>query len=220
MSLAFHTMSEKPPTATVLLLVRHGVTATTGTTLYGRSPGVHLSSEGTAQAEAVATRLAELGGITSVVASPLERTQETAQPIASALGLEITTDAQWIEADFGEWTNRTLKDLAALPEWSAVQNRPSTFRFPNGESFMEMQGRAVAAVDELVRLHRGERIVVVSHADVIKATVAHFVGTHLDQFQRIVISPCSITPIQFGDHAPVVLAINSTASGLPNLAPS
>jgi probable phosphoglycerate mutase len=125
-----------------------------------------------------------------------------------------------IECDFGDWTGRKLADLMKLPEWRQVQSAPSTFRFPNGESFTEMQARICGALDRLVARHRGERIVVVSHADPIKAAVAQASGVHLDLFQRIVISPCSITPLLLGVGAPVVLAVNSTGDDLSALAPS
>ena len=107
-----------------------------------------------------------------------------------------------------------------LPEWRAVQRYPSGFRFPGGESFSEMQTRITDAVARLGHRHPGAAVVFVSHADPIKAAVAHALGTHIDLFQRIVISPCSITAIAYGELSPTVLTVNSTSSGLDGLKPS
>lgn len=209
------------PRPTLLLLVRHGRTPTTGTTLPGRAPGLHLAPEGIAQAEAVAARIAPLGRrVSAVVASPLERTRETAKPIAAALGTKVRIDRGLLECDFGEWTGRKLADLAKKPEWTTVQRWPSGFRFPGGESFTEMQSRMVDAADRLVAEHRGSTVVAVSHADPIKALVAHALGTHLDQFQRIVVSPCSVTAILFTGGGPTVLTVNSIGDDLTALAVS
>ena len=129
-------------------------------------------------------------------------------------------DKGLLECDFGEWTGAELKALMKLPEWTAVQRYPSGFRFPGGESFTEMQVRMVSAIDRLRAAHHGAVVVAVSHADPIKAAVAHAMGTHLDLFQRIVISTCSVTAIAYGDSGPVVLTVNSTGSSLGELRPS
>jgi probable phosphoglycerate mutase len=149
---------------------------------------------------------------TAVYASPLERTKETAAPIASALGLKVKVHRGLLECDFGDWTGAELKSLFKRPEWATVQRYPSGFRFPNGESFTGMQARIVDAAAALVAAHPGEAIVAVSHADPIKAAVAAALGTHLDLFQRIVVSPCSVTAISYGPGGPSVLAVNSTGS--------
>jgi len=208
-----------PPTGTLVLLVRHGETPTTGRLLPGRARGLHLSDTGRAQAEAVAERLAVLPTIDAIYASPLERTRETAKPIGVVRQLPVTIDRGLLEADIGEWTGLELKEVAKLPEWKAVHSYPSGFRFPGGESFPEMQQRMVATVDRLRSAHRGGAIVLVSHADPIKAAVAHALGTHLDLFQRIVISPCSVTAITYGDTGPTVLSVNSVGD-LSSVKPS
>ena len=212
--------SAKTPRSTLLLLVRHGQTPTTGTTLPGRAPGLHLADKGVAQAQAVADRIAALGSVDAVYASPLERTRETAAPIAKAAGLRVRRAKGLLECDFGAWTGRSLKDLAKLPEWQTVQRYPSGFRFPDGESFSEMQGRMVSTLARLAQDHRGETIVAVSHADPIKAALAHALGTHLDLFQRIVVSPCSVSAILYTATGPIVLAVNSTDDDLGSLVPS
>ncbi len=203
-----------------MLLVRHGQTATTGTILPGRAAGLHLAETGHAQAARAAERLAELKQIDAVYASPLERARETAAPIGKARGLKVQIDKGLLECDFGDWTGQELKTLMKLPEWSQVQRYPSGFRFPNGESFSEMQLRMVGALERLRAKHPGGVVVAVSHADTIKAAVAHALGTHLDLFQRIVISTCSITAIAYGDGGPTVLTVNSTGGSLTELRPS
>ncbi len=207
---------------TLVLLVRHGKTPTTGKVLPGRAKGLHLAPEGVQQAERAADRIAALGKgkVAAVYASPMERTQETAAPIAKALGLRVRTAKGLIEADFGKWTGRKLSELNKLPEWKTVQRYPSGFRFPGGESFLEMQTRMVDAISQLVAKHPGETIVATSHADTIKAAAAQALGTHLDHFQRIVIGQCSITAILYTDSGPVVLAVNSTGDDLSTLVPS
>ncbi len=211
----------KPTPGTLVVFVRHGQTPTTGSTLPGRASGLHLADKGNEQANAVAERLAPFKGkVAAVYASPLERTRETAQPIAKQLGLRVRTSKGLLECDFGEWTGAELKALMKLPEWKQVQRYPSGFRFPGGESFVDMQARIVDEVTRLVAEHRGKVVVAVSHADPIKAAVAHAVGTHLDLFQRIVVSPCSVTAIVYGNDSPVVLCVNSTGRDLTTLAPS
>ena len=205
------------PAPTLVLLVRHGQTPTTGSTLPGRARGLHLAEAGLAQAEAAAGRIAQLSKVAAVYASPLERTRETAKPIARDRGLKVQINRGLLECDFGDWTGKKLDALRKLPEWTTVQRYPSGFRFPDGESFAEMQTRMVGAIDGLVANHPGETIVAVSHADPIKAAVAQALGTHLDLFQRIVISPCSISAILYSSSGPAVLAVNSTGDDLSKL---
>ena len=203
-----------------MLLVRHGQTPTTGKVLPGRAPGLHLADEGRAQADIAAERIGALKRVDAIYSSPLERAKETAAPIAKARGLRTQVDRGLFECDFGEWTGAELKKLMKLPEWGTVQRAPSTFRFPGGESFTEMQTRIVTTLDKLRLAHPGGTIVCVSHADTIKAAVAHALGTHIDLFQRIVISPASVTAIAWGPGGPVVLAVNSTGRPLTDLQPS
>lgn len=203
--------------STLILLVRHGQTPTTGTVLPGRAPGLHLSERGRAQAEAVAERLAGLP-VQAIYSSPLERARQTAEPAAARTGLEVREEAGLLECDFGDWTGASLAGLAALPEWQTVQHNPSAFRFPNGEGFSGMQARMVGTIENLRAAHPGAVVVCFSHADPIKAAVAHAVGTHLDLFQRIMISPASVSAISYADgQAPAVLTVNSTSEPLSGL---
>ena len=209
------TRSRKP---TTVLLVRHGRTPTTGTTLPGRAPGLHLSDVGRDQARVAAERIGASAKVAAVYASPLERTRETAAPIARACGRKVQIRRGLLECDFGDWTGKRLDKLSKLPEWTTVQRSPSTFRFPDGESFLEMQNRMVETIAELVADHPGDTIVCVSHADPIKAAIAHAAGTHLDLFQRIVVSPCSISAVHHTAGGPVLLTVNSTGDDLSALA--
>ena len=203
-----------------ILLVRHGTTATTGSILPGRAPGLHLAERGILQAQGVAGRIAELTKKpVALYVSPLERARETAAPIAKILHLRAHAERGLLECDFGTWTGKKLATLAKKPEWRTVQQSPSTFRFPEGESFVEMQLRIWSTLEKLAKLHLGKTIVVVSHADPIKAAVTFAQGVPLDLFQRTVISTCSVSAISMGRHSPVVLCVNSTGS-LKDLAPS
>lgn len=198
-----------------MLLVRHGATPTTGKALPGRAPGLHLSDRGREQAEAVATRIAALRNgdrarVTAVYASPLERTLETAEAIAGALGHAVQTEEGLLELDIGEWTGLDLKSARKRAEWATIHRYPSGFRFPGGESFVDMQSRVIATLTRLRGAHPGETVVAVSHADPIRAVVAHAMGTHLDLFHRVLISPCSLTAIALGNDGPIVLTVNST----------
>ncbi|MGI9053532.1 MAG: MSMEG_4193 family putative phosphomutase [Ilumatobacteraceae bacterium] len=210
----------KPPALTTIFLVRHGQTATTGKVLPGRARGLHLAEAGVQQARRAAERIAELKRIDGVYTSPLERARETAAPIGAATGHTPKVDRGLLECDFGEWTGASLRRLSRKREWATVQRAPSTFRFPGGESFTEMQVRIVTALERLRDAHPGGTIVCVSHADPIKAAVAHALGTHLDLFQRIVIGTCSISSIAWSTGGPVVLAVNSTGRPLNELVPS
>lgn len=204
-----------PPTprptdrSTIVLLVRHGQTPITGKRLPGRLPGLGLADAGRRQAEAAAQRIAALPKVHAVYASPLERARETAAPIAKALGLAVQIERGLIEIDPGEWTRKSLARLRRKPEWKVVQRRPSAFRFPGGESFVEVQARAVSTVESLVARHRGETIVAVSHGDPIRLTVANALGVPLDLFQRISIATGSITAVAFRPEGITVLTVNS-----------
>jgi len=192
-----------PDAASVVLLVRHGLTPTTGIKLPGRAPGLHLSDEGRRQAEAAA-----------VYCSPITRARETAQPIGRAVKRALRIERDLADLDIGEWTGMSLKQAARRPEWETVQRNPSSFRFPGGESFPEMQTRMTSALGRIVARHPGQIVVAVSHADPIKAAVAQALGTPLDLFQRIMIAPTSITAVAYRRGGPAVLTVNSLAGDI------
>lgn len=197
---------------TTVLLVRHATTAATGKRLGGWTPGVHLDDNGVAQAEATAARIAAADmDVRAVYASPLERTQDTAKIIARALSLRVRTRRGLGEVDYGTWTDRPLSQLRRRKDWSVIQQTPSRFTFPAGESIRGAQLRVVDQVEALADQHRKDVIVAVSHADIIKAAVAHFLGMPLDTFQRIVVSPASITVLSLPrGGTPVLLGLNET----------
>lgn len=193
--------------ATLILLIRHGTTPTTGQVLPGRAPGLHLSEKGGRQAQEVAQRLAGLP-LDAVYTSPMERARETAGPTdprPRVLG-------DLIECDFGEWTGRRLSELATLPEWRQVQREPSQFRFPGGESFMEMQERMLRGIRGAAAAHPGGVVALFSHADPIKAAVAEFLGLALDDFQRIRIDTASVSVLEFAAEERVVVHNSRTGS--------
>ena len=195
---------------TTFVLVRHGTTTTTGQVLPGRAPGLHLTEAGLAQAEGAAGAIAALRPRPrALYVSPLERARETAAPIAAALGLRASVERGLNECDFGGWTGKRLATLARRAEWRRVQQAPSTFRFPDGESFAEMQLRVWSTLERLAARHRGQSVVCVSHADPIKAAVTFALGVPLDLFQRTVISPASISVVTLGAGAPAVLCVNA-----------
>lgn len=196
-----------------LVLVRHATTAATGKRLGGWTPGVHLDDNGRAQAEAVAQRLAS-APLEAIYASPLERTQETAKAIARPHGLRVRTRRGIGEVDYGAWTDKPLGQLRRRKMWTTIQSTPSRVTFPDGESIRGMQVRAVDVTEQLAADHAEETIALVSHADVIKAIVAHHLAMPLDAFQRLVVSPASITTLALPQTgAPVLLSFNDT--GVP-----
>ena len=197
--------------ATTLVLLRHATTAATGTRLGGWKPGVHLDAGGRAQAEAAARRLARLP-VTAVYSSPLERTRETAAVVARTHGLRVRVDRDLGEVEYGDWTDRPLSRLRRLSAWRVVQRTPSRMAFPGGGTIRGAQARAVDATERLAAAHPGGTLVLVSHADVIKAVVAHHLGMGLDLFQRLVVSPASSTVLLLpdGEH-PLLLGLNDTS---------
>ena len=195
-----------------LVLVRHATTAATGKRLGGWTPGVHLDARGRDQAEAVGRRLAELP-VAAVYASPLERTQETARILARPHALRVRTRRGIGEVDFGEWTDRPLGHLRRRKAWQLVQQTPSRVTFPGGESIRSAQARVVDTLEELAAAHGDDVIVVVSHADVIKAALAHFLAMPLDAFQRLVVAPAAVSVLHLDDGAvPVVSRVNDTGA--------
>jgi probable phosphomutase (TIGR03848 family) len=204
---------------TTVLLIRHGrSTANTAGILAGRSPGVDLDEHGTAQAARLAARLAEVR-LDAIVASPLERTRQTAQPLAADRPDTLfELDERFTECDYGTWSGRTLKSLAEEPLWRTVQAHPSAAYFPDGESLAAVSARAVAAVRAWnAKLGEQATYAVVSHGDVIKAIAADALGMHLDLFQRINVDPCSLTVVRYHDTRPALLRLNDNGGDVAGL---
>jgi len=205
-----------------LILARHGrSTSNTAGTLAGRLPGVHLDDTGRAQARTAATRLADVP-LRAAFTSPLERCRETAKILLGDHDVRAGADRRLTEVDYGEWSGERLSTLARRSLWRTVQGRPSAARFPGGESLAEMSARAVTAIRDLdarvARDHGGDALwLAVSHGDVIKAVLADALGLHLDQFQRIVVDPASLSVIRYTDDRVAVLTMNSAAGSLAHL---
>jgi probable phosphomutase (TIGR03848 family) len=200
---------------TVVLLVRHGLTAGTGHVLTGRTPGIPLDDRGREQAAALAARLAEVR-LDAIVTSPLERCRQTAEAIAAARDgepLPVKEDGQFAEVNYGDWTGKPLKRLAKDPLWRVVQAHPSAVRFPgeDAESLLEVQHRAVQAVREWnARLGKDAVYLICSHGDVIKSVIADSLGLHLDLSQRIQVDPCSLSVIRYTPLRPFLVRMNDT----------
>lgn len=195
-------------TVTYFLLIRHGENDfTKSQRMAGRLPGVRLNEVGQSQAAALVRLLADQP-LHAIYSSPLERCRETAAPLAAARTLPLAFEPDLAEVLYGEWEGAELKDLTRLPEWQAVQHYPSTFRFPGGETLREVQQRAVAAVERLRREHPNQIVALFSHGDVIRTTLAHYLGVPLDLFQRIVISTASVSILGFMSDRPFVAGLN------------
>jgi probable phosphomutase (TIGR03848 family) len=218
---------------TTVLLVRHGLTATTGQLLTGWTPGVSLDERGRAQAKALGERLAPVP-LDAIVTSPLDRCRETVEEIVAQRAGRTgqaghqsqpavpVIDDRVGECKYGDWTGKPLSELAKDPLWAVVQAHPSAVTFPGpaGESMLDMQHRAVSAIREWnAKLGQDATYLVCSHGDVIKAIVADSLGLHLDQCQRIVANPSSLTVIRYTPLRPFLLRLNDTGGGVDDLVP-
>ncbi|MBN1314350.1 MAG: MSMEG_4193 family putative phosphomutase [Anaerolineales bacterium] len=202
---------KKPKQITTVVLARHASNDWLKSgKLAGRTPGIHLNDEGRQEADRLAQRLA-VWPIQAIYSSPLERAQETAEPIASIHKLSIETAHGIGEVDYGDWTGQEIKPLSDTPLWRLVQTRPSAARFPNGESLRELQTRCIDQVEQLVEKHAHETIVLVSHGDVIRMIAAHYLGLHPDLYQRLVINPASLSTLVFTLFSAFVISLNDTA---------
>jgi probable phosphomutase (TIGR03848 family) len=208
---------------TTVILLRHGrTTANAAGVLAGWTPGVRLDDAGTAQVQAVAQRLAAVP-LAAVVSSPLERCQQTAGAVVDGRPLELQTDDRLGEARYGDWTGRPIKELVKDPMWKVVQQHPSAAVFPGaeGEGLAQTQARAVAAVREWnAKLGPDAVWLACSHGDVIKAVLADALGVHLDQFQRIVVDPASLSVVTYTDTRPFVARVNDTGGDVSALVPA
>jgi probable phosphomutase (TIGR03848 family) len=207
---------------TLVLLVRHGLTAGTGKVLAGRAPGIPLDDRGREQASMLAARLAAVP-LDAIITSPLERCRQTAEAIAAARDghpAAVRVDDRFAEVGYGDWTGRPLRSLARERLWRVVQDHPSAVRFPGeaGESLSGMQHRAVSAIrDWNARLGASAVYLVCSHGDVLKSLLADGLGLHLDMCQRIQVDPCSLSAIRYTPLRPFVVRMNDTGDGLASL---
>jgi probable phosphoglycerate mutase len=195
---------------TILFLIRHGENEYTRTgKLAGWTPGVTLNVAGRKQAQTLAEKVQRIP-IVAVYSSPLERARETAAPIAAAKKLRVRLAHGLGEVQYGQWQGKSLKRLARTRLWRTVQGVPSAMEFPEGETFRAVQHRAVEAVEAIVKRHPKEAVVAVSHGDVIKLVVAHYLGLPLDLFQRLMINTASLTVLRLGHGHPALVKLNDT----------
>jgi probable phosphomutase (TIGR03848 family) len=185
--------------------------------LVGRAPGVHLNKRGVEQAERLVARL-EGVPLAAIYSSPLDRALETAAPLAAARGLEVVQDSGLSEVDYGAWAGQDFKQLRKTDLWKRVQLRPADARFPGGEAVREAQGRILRSLETICNRHPKDCVAALSHSDMIKFAVAHLTGLHLDLFQRLVVSPASVTAILLGGPAPALVRLNDVG-GLQDLIP-
>jgi probable phosphoglycerate mutase len=198
---------------TTCLLIRHGQHTMGTDAIMGRRVGVHLSEEGRLEAERLAGSLATVR-LARLYSSPLERTLETAEILGKRLNLEVSITEEIQELDFGEWAGRSFEELKPDEAWNRFNRYRSGTQAPSGEWMLEAQGRVVKFLFALQERHAGGSVALVSHADVIKSAIAYFLGTPLDLFHRIEISPASVSAIQLADWGPRILCVNSFG-GLP-----
>ena len=215
-----------PPTyhgpMTTVLLIRHGLTALTGSTLIGWTPGIHLDERGRVQAQATAARIRAVG-LEVIVSSPLERCRETAEAVQADRrpGTPLEVDDRFGEVRYGDWTGGELKRLARDPLWKVIQTHPSSVTFPGGEALRDVQARAVGAIrDWNARLGPDATYAVVSHADVIKLILADALGVHLDGFQRINVGPASLSVVRYGELRASVVRMNDSGDAIDDLLPT
>ncbi|HEY8458985.1 MAG TPA: histidine phosphatase family protein [Blastocatellia bacterium] len=192
---------------TVFLLIRHALNNYIGEAIAGWTPDVHLNDAGLAQAERLSERLAQ-APIAAIYSSPLERARETAAPLAARLGLEVHIHDAFGEIRYGEWSGKSLAELAEDCRWRRFNSIRSLTRAPGGETMIEVQARAAAGLEELRELHPREMVAVFSHGDVIKAAIAYLAGIPIDFYYRFEISPASVSVVTIDDHGPRLLRVN------------
>jgi len=195
---------------TTFLLIRHASHDLMGRTVAGWMPGVHLNDFGRVEAERLADRLVT-SPIDSVYSSPLNRSIETARPIAARIGCDIEIRETLGEFHFGS-SGRSLADLEGSGHWSELNARRSDGHPPGGESTLEVQHRVLMELGRIRAAYPDSTVVVVSHGDVLKAAVAHVLGLHLDYLQRFELAPASVTRIVWNDGGPLLLGLNETAA--------
>lgn len=197
----------------IILLIRHGENEYVAKgRLAGRLPGVHLNEKGRQQAETVANLLSK-APVKAIYSSPLERCMETAQPLSEKLGLPVIPRDDLLEIDFGSWQDKTLKQLRRRKLWKVVQGNPARMQFPEGETFANAQLRIINELEFLSKEHGPkDMIVCFSHSDLVRLVLAFYLGIPLDLFQRITVSPASISTLHLGEFGARVIHVNHSAT--------
>lgn len=196
-----------PDKSTIFHLIRHGAHDLLGRVLVGQAPGITLNDEGRAQAEAVADALTG-APLRAIVASPLQRSCETAAPLADRLGLSVRVEEDLSDLNFGDWTNLPFDELHRRPDWQAFNRFRGGRAIPGGESMIGVQARALETLFRLRREFPDGEVAIFSHGDVIKAMLMNFLGTPLDMIRRIEISPGSRSLLLVAESDAKVLAVN------------
>ena len=206
-----------------LVLIRHAHSQSNASgVLSGRLPNIHLSEKGIKQSQQLSERLGNFA-VAQLRVSPMERCFETISPwlndivLKNSPGFEPIIDPSLNEVDYGSWSGKKIITLARKKEWRTVQESPSRMYFPGGEGIAQMQSRAMSVVHELAKLPDSKTAVIVSHGDVIKSIVASALGTHLDEFQRIIIDPASVSVLDYSGIKPRVLLLNDTRAVVTDL---
>ncbi len=195
---------------TTVFFLRHGSHDRLGRILCGRMDGVTLSERGREEARAAGRRLAG-EDLTALYSSPMERTRETAELVAEAVGLPVETSAELTEIDFGEWTGASFDTLQADPRWARWNSARGVTRPPGGETLLEVQTRLRHFVEAAMRRHPDQRIAAVSHGDPIKVILAQAMGMPLDNLDRLEISPASLSVLIAGDWGMKVFSVNEAS---------
>jgi probable phosphoglycerate mutase len=200
---------------TTILLIRHGENEYVAKgRLAGRLPGVHLNENGKMQAEAVAQAFAK-APIKAVYSSPMERCMETAQPLAATLNFDVLPREGLLEVDFGDWQDKTLKQLRRRKLWKIVQGNPARMQFPGGETFANAQQRIVQELETLAQKHRPKDLIACfSHSDLIKLALSYYLGQPIDLFQRIMITPASVSTLHLGEMGAQIINVNHRSANL------
>jgi probable phosphoglycerate mutase len=197
---------------TILLLIRHASNDyVKDGRLAGLLPGVHLNAQGQREADALARRLSHLS-LHALYASPLARAVETAQAVAQCQKLNVQIRDDLIEVDVGEWTGRLISELAETDTWKQMLAQPAAFQFPGGDKFEHVRARISGAIDAIVAAHPDQIVAIVSHADPIKIALAHYLGMDLNQFNRMIIHPASVSVLMFGEHGAALVRLNDTGA--------
>ena len=195
---------------TTFFLVRHAACEGLGEIIWGRTPGIHLNEEGRAHAEQLAQRF-EAIKVDAIYSSPLERARETAEAIACVAQLEVQLKDAFNEIDFGEWSGKSFAALRGDERWGRFNTQRSMTTIPHGESFRDVQARALDELERLSRQHGSAHVAIVSHADVIKAVVSYIAGAPIDLWSRLEISPSSVSIVAMDEHETKLLAVNNNS---------
>ena len=193
---------------TTFLLLRHAHSvANKAGILAGQLEGIGLSKDGIAQVNKLTSSFENLK-IDRIISSPMQRCLETVEGIARSKRKRISIDERLIEMNYGSWSGKKLSKLSRMKEWKVIQTKPSAFRFPQGESFKELEERIESLLKDLSRKYPKETILIITHGDIVKIAASLTVGSGLNNFQKFAVDPCSLTTLSWGSKARMLLTFN------------